>query len=176
MLGHYLNQIWPIINCIIEFIYHNCRSRTLVLKCRLRNGSHCVSAWLGSVHWILTASDLNFYMGLIYFVTSCIREKYSKKCALLVFIVPHIIASPLYILVECYAYTFLCNRFTACCFILSTLADWRIDASVKYTINGSDNDCRQFGDNPLSEPMIVYCQWDPNEHFSTKFDLKFGFK
>ena len=33
--------------------------------------------------------------------------------------------------------------------------------------------CRLFGDNPLSEPMMVYFQLDPKEHISMKFYLKF---
>ena len=32
--------------------------------------------------------------------------------------------------------------------------------------------CRLFGDNPLSKPMIVYCQLDSKEHFSVKSYLK----
>ena len=33
--------------------------------------------------------------------------------------------------------------------------------------------CRLFGNNPLSEPMMVYCQLDPTEHISITFYLKF---
>ena len=33
--------------------------------------------------------------------------------------------------------------------------------------------CRLFGANPLSEQMMVYCQLDPEEYISMKFDLKF---
>ena len=33
--------------------------------------------------------------------------------------------------------------------------------------------CLLFGDNPLSEPMMVYCQLDPEEHISMKLYLKF---
>ena len=33
--------------------------------------------------------------------------------------------------------------------------------------------CRLFGDNPLSEPIMVYCQLKPKEHISMKFYLKF---
>ena len=29
--------------------------------------------------------------------------------------------------------------------------------------------CRLFGDNPLSEPVMVYCELDPKEHISIKF-------
>ena len=32
--------------------------------------------------------------------------------------------------------------------------------------------CRLFGDNPLSELMMVYSQFDPKEHISMKFYLK----
>ena len=34
-------------------------------------------------------------------------------------------------------------------------AEWRIYASVSYTINGSDNGLSP--DRPLSEPMLEYC-------------------
>ena len=30
-----------------------------------------------------------------------------------------------------------------------------------------------FDDNPLSEPMMVYCQFGPKEYISMKFCLKF---
>ena len=33
--------------------------------------------------------------------------------------------------------------------------------------------CRLFGAKPLSEPMLDYCQLDPKEHTSVKFQLKF---
>ena len=33
--------------------------------------------------------------------------------------------------------------------------------------------CRLFGDNQFSEPVMVYWQLDPKEHFSMKFYLKF---
>ena len=33
--------------------------------------------------------------------------------------------------------------------------------------------CRLFGDTPLSEPMMVYCQFDPKERVSMKFHLNF---
>ena len=33
--------------------------------------------------------------------------------------------------------------------------------------------CRLDGAKPLSEPMLTYCQWDPKEHISRKFYLKF---
>ena len=32
--------------------------------------------------------------------------------------------------------------------------------------------CCQFGNNPLSQPMMAYCQLDPKEHISIKY-LKF---
>ena len=34
--------------------------------------------------------------------------------------------------------------------------------------------CRLFGDNSLSEPMMVYCQLDHKEHISMKIYLKFN--
>ena len=38
--------------------------------------------------------------------------------------------------------------------------------------------CRLFGDNPLSEPMMVYCQLDPKEHIQfILYEIqKFSFK
>ena len=39
--------------------------------------------------------------------------------------------------------------------------------------------CRLFGDKPLSDPMIVYCQLDPYEQISVKIEWKimtFSFK
>ena len=33
--------------------------------------------------------------------------------------------------------------------------------------------CRLFGDKPLSEPMLVYCQLDSWEHISVKFESEF---
>ena len=33
--------------------------------------------------------------------------------------------------------------------------------------------CRLFGDNPLSKPVMIYCQLDPKEHISMKLYLKF---
>ena len=33
--------------------------------------------------------------------------------------------------------------------------------------------CRLFGDNPLSEPMMTYCQLDPEEYSSIKSYLQF---
>ena len=33
--------------------------------------------------------------------------------------------------------------------------------------------CRLFGAKPLSEPMLLYCQLDPNKHISVKSYLKF---
>ena len=33
--------------------------------------------------------------------------------------------------------------------------------------------CRLFGANPLSEPMLPYCQLDPKQCISVKFHLKF---
>ena len=32
--------------------------------------------------------------------------------------------------------------------------------------------CRLFGDNPLSEPMMVYCQFDPKGHIPMKLKYK----
>ena len=34
------------------------------------------------------------------------------------------------------------------------------------------NSLRLFGNNPLSEPMMVYCQLDPKEHITMKFYFK----
>ena len=36
-------------------------------------------------------------------------------------------------------------------------AEWRIYAPVNYAIRVQTMACRQFGANPLSEPMLVYC-------------------
>ena len=35
--------------------------------------------------------------------------------------------------------------------------------------------CRRIGAKPLSKPMLTYCQLDPKEHISMKFNLKFKY-
>ena len=47
-----------------------------------------------------------------------------------------------------------------------------IYAAVTLTIIGSD-DYLYLVRRQLSEPMRSYCQFDPNEHISVKFYLKF---
>ena len=43
----------------------------------------------------------------------------------------------------------------------------------KLTIIGSDMACHLFGTKPLSEPMLLYCQFYPKKHISVNFYLKF---
>ena len=33
--------------------------------------------------------------------------------------------------------------------------------------------CRRFGAEPLPDPMLIYCQLDPKEHTSVKFEAKY---
>ena len=46
---------------------------------------------------------------------------------------------------------------------------WTVSALVQVMA------CRLGGAKPLSEPMMTYCPWDPKEHISMKFYLKFKY-
>ena len=50
--------------------------------------------------------------------------------------------------------------------------------SVKHTYIASDNGLSPIRRKPLSEPMLLYCQLNPKEHFSViLFEIrKFSFK
>ena len=48
-----------------------------------------------------------------------------------------------------------------------------IDASVNWAIIGSGNGLSLVRAKPLSEPMLVYCQLDPWEQVSVKFESEF---